>query len=272
MSFNCKGKVVLVTGASSGIGREVALCFGREGAKVALVARNIDALDQVKARILEEGGYAESFPCDLKQYSDLSTLVESIDRHFGGPVTLLVNNAGVVVLGRVDEVPVDGFSDNLVINFLAPVALVKAVLPGMKKKGYGQIINISSGCGWRGLPEVAAYSASKFALNGFTESLRVELAPFSIQVIAFSPGRVDTGIEERGNLFGAAEHRDDGPSQSPEAVAQKILMASKNSKRETILSFKVKVAIHLNYWLPGLLDFLLIRAGRNKPRCDRSEK
>ena len=272
MSFDCKDKVVLVTGASSGIGREVALCFGREGAKVALVARNSDALDKVKAQIIDEGGCAEVFPFDLTHHSELHTLIENIDRHFEDPVTLLINNAGSVVLGKVDDVPVDGFSDNLAINFLAPVALIKAVVPGMKKKGFGQIINISSGCGWRGLPGVAAYSASKFALNGFTESLRVELAPCGIQVILFSPGRVDTGIEKRGALYGEVAQSDDGPSQSPEAVARKILIASKNSKRETILSFRAKVAVHLNYWFPGLFDFLLTRAGRKESHGDRSEK
>ena len=272
MSFDCKDKVVLVTGASSGIGREVALCFGREGAKVALVARNSDALNKVKAQILSEGGCAEVFPFDLTHYSELHTLIESIDRYFWDPVTLLINNAGSVVLGKVDDVPVDDFSDNLAINFLTPVALVKAVVPGMKKKGYGQIINISSGCGWRGLPEAAAYSASKFALNGFTESLRVELAPCGIQVILFSPGRVDTGIEKRGALYGTVAQSDDGPSQSPRVVARKIFDASKKSKRETILSFRAKIAVHLNYWLPSLLDFLLIRAGKNESHSDRGEE
>ena len=272
MSFDCKDKVVLVTGASSGIGREVALCFGREGAKVALVARNSDALDKVKAQIINEGGCAEVFPFDLTHYSDLHTLIESIDRYFLDPVTLLINNAGSVVLGRVDDVPVDDFADNLAINFLAPVALIKAVVPGMKKKGYGQIINISSGCGWRGLPGVAAYSASKFALNGFSESLRVELAPHSIDVILFSPGRVDTGIESRGSRYGTVDQSDDGPSQSPEAVAQKIFDASKKSKREVILSFKAKMAVHLNYWFPSLLDFILSKAGGKKCRNDQGDE
>lgn len=264
MTFNPKNKVVLVTGASSGIGREVALGFGRKGAKVALVARNITALKQTKEKILQEGGCAETFPVDLKNYSDFPALIEKIDRHFWAPVAILVNNAGAVVLGSVMDVPTDEFSDNLAINFLAPVALTKAVIPGMKKKGCGQIINISSGCGWRGLPGVAAYSASKFALNGFSESLRVELAPHGIDVILFSPGRVDTGIATRSNKYGGGQQSDEGPSLSPEQAAQKIIEASKNRKRETLLSFRAKLAFHLNYWFPSLLDSLLTRVTKKK--------
>lgn len=271
MTFNPKNKVVLVTGASSGIGKEVALGFGRKGAKIALVARNIKALEQTKEKIIKDGGCAEIFPADLKNYSDFPVLIEKIDRHFWDSVAILVNNAGAVVLGSVLDVPADEFAENLTINFLAPVALTKAVIPGMKKKGCGQIINISSGCGWRGLPSVAAYSASKFALNGFSESIRVELAPYGIDVILFSPGRVDTGIEIRSKKYGNGHQSYEGPSLTPEQVAKKIIDASKKCKRETLLSLRAKIAFHLNYWFPRLLDSILI-SGTKKELEDKKEQ
>jgi len=260
MSFDCRNKVALISGASSGIGRALAVGFGKKGAKVALTGRNIQNLKETKHQIQDNGGFSETFPFDLNNINEIPRLVDDIRDYFNEPVTLLVNNAGINIAGLVEDCPLEAYSSCLQTNFMAPLSLIKNVMDGMKEKGYGQIINISSGCGKRALPFASAYSASKSALNALTDSLRIELAPHSIEVLLFSPGPVDTEVFNRTRYYGNVNHsyRNDQLS-SPEIVAEKIIKASYNSKREVTLSFFSKMGYHLNYWFPGILDKILIR-------------
>lgn len=260
MAFNIKDKVVLVTGASSGIGKETARAFAKRGAKVALTARNIEALKEVGISIKNDDGVSKEFPFDLANIEKIPELVENVQQHFGEPINILVNSAGIAVLGLVEDVPIEAYNKNLLINFFAPLGLIKAVVSGMKKRRRGQIINISSGVGRRGLPGVSPYCVSKFALNGLTESLRVELAPYGIDVILFFPGLVKTSFSDRVELYGELkEDFADAKMITPVEVAGKIIEASEKSKREATLSFRTKVSYHINYWAPRLLDYILIR-------------
>lgn len=260
MDFEAKNKIVLVTGASSGIGKAVAEAFAKKGAKVALTARNVEVLKTVRNNINEDGGTSEIFPFDLEDISGIPQLVDDVERHFGDSVDILVNSAGIAVLGFVDDVPVKAYSHNLQINFFAPLALIKAVLPGMKKKKGGQIISISSGVGKRGLPGVSSYCLSKSALNALTESVRVELAPYGIDVILFSPGLVATGFSDKIKIYGNLEEKFTGGNMSsPEEIAEKILHASVHAKKEVMLSFRTRIGYHLNYWAPRLFDYILKR-------------
>ena len=130
----------------------------------------------------------------------------------------------------------------------------------MKKKGYGQITNITSGVGKRGLPGVSPYCATKFALNALTESIRVELDPFGINVLSVSPGLVSTEFQNRWRIFGKLRETFEGKWKvSSIKVAQKILEAIENNKRDLDLSIRSKIACHINYWIPTLIDFILKR-------------
>ena len=263
--FKLKNKVALVTGASSGIGKEVALALARKGARVALVARNIEALKKVKQRIQDEGNMAEIFIQDLTRSKELPDLIEKIQNHFQNSVDLLVNNAGAAYLGFVENVPIGAYEELFNLNFFGPLALTQAVVPDMKKKGYGQIVNITSGVGKRGLPGVSAYCSTKFALNALTESIRVELDPFGINVLSVSPGLVSTEFQNRSRIFGALRETFNGKGEiSAIIVAQKIVEAIEKNKRDVNLSIRSKIACHINYWIPTLIDFILKR----KAMCD----
>jgi short-subunit dehydrogenase len=258
--FDVRGKGVLVTGASSGIGREVARTFARYGAHVVLTARNEEVLQELKDELTRYGGTTHAMPFDLTQVEAIPAFVAKVERTLGKPIEVLVNCAGIAVLGNVEDVPLDAYAKNLQVNFFAALALIKAVVPSMKRQQHGQIINLTSGVGKRGLPGVSAYCVSKFALNGLIEALRVELAPHGVQVIAVSPGLVDTSFSRRALQFGEQDDEfSKGRSISPKVVAEKLFLASQTGRREMTLSLKTKIGYHLNYWAPRLLDFLLIQ-------------
>jgi short-subunit dehydrogenase len=271
MRFELKGKVALVTGASSGIGRETALALAGRGARVALVARNVQALAEVKQQINDRGDTAESFPQDLTRLDDIPGLVEKICNHFGGSIDLLVNNAGTAVLGLVENVPLDVYEEIFKVNFFGPLALIQAVVPDMKKKRIGQIVNISSGVGKRGLPGVSPYCATKFSLNALTESIRVELDPFGVNVLSISPGLATTEFQNRSQIFGELKETfGGGGGLSPVIVARKVVEAVENNKRDVNLSIRSKIACHINYWFPTLIDYILKRKAMSgfKPKSD----
>ncbi len=258
MSFKHEDKVILVTGASSGIGEEVAIKIAKLGGKIALAARDINKLNEVKAQIIEGGGIAETFQCDLLDIDEIQQMVSKVCRHFSDSVSVLFNCAGIAVMGFVEDVPLEEYYYNLNINLFAPIALIKAVIPEMKRKKTGQIINVSSGLGKRAFPGFSPYSASKFALNGLTESLRVELIPYNIDVILISPGPVKSNFNDRVKIFGDFEDPFANVKQSSaKKTALKIVNASINRKREATFQLKTKIGCHLNYLAPGFMDFLL---------------
>jgi dehydrogenase/reductase SDR family member 7B len=171
-----------------------------------------------------------------------------------------VNSAGIAVLGLIENVPLKSYSDNLQLNFFAPLSLIKSVLPGMKQKKSGQIINLFSGVGKRGLPGVSSYCVSKFALNGLTESLRVEVSPYNIDVILISPGLVQTRFANNCKIYGPLKETfTHGKAVKSEFVAEKIVEASIKKKREVVLSAKTLFGIHANYWFPSILDRILAK-------------
>lgn len=257
--FETRAKVILITGASSGIGASSALLFAREGGRVALVGRNANALASVQEQIRSGGGEAYSFPFDLAQTDKILEVVKEIKEKMG-PIDILMNNAGYAVTGLVEDCPVEEYRKNFDVNFYAPIALIQAVLPDMKKKRSGQIINVSSGVGRRALPGVSAYSSTKFALNGLTESLRLELKQFGIDVIAIFPGRVASQFHDRIESYGRLKLKlPPIRMNKSEKVARLILKASQQRKREATVWGPGAIGYHLNYWLPQLVDRLLLK-------------
>jgi len=260
MKYKLTNKLILVTGASSGIGKYAAIEFARKGARLALVGRNEDALKEIATTIKALGVPSKYFVFDLKQLEMIPALVDEIEKFYSDSVDVLINCAGAAILGLTEDVPVEEYSNNLQINFSAPLALIKAVLPGMKQKGGGQIINILSGAAKRGLPGASAYCVSKAALNSLTESLRVELRGDNIFVISISPGLVKTEFQKRAKSYGRWRETVPEPTMSdPEYVAQKIVQASIGKKTNMELSLRTCVACHINYWAPRLFDHILGR-------------
>ena len=253
-----KNKLVLITGASSGIGEATAYEFAKQKASIALIGRNEKRLKIVKKNVTEIGADCEYFIFDLYKLNLINDLIDNIEKHFYANISFFINSAGIGVLGLVDNVPVEEFKKNMEINFYSPLKIIQRILPMMKKKNYGQIISLFSGVGKRGLPGASSYCASKFALNGLFESLRVEVQKFNIDVILISPGLVKTNFENNLKIFGELKETfANGKKVLPEYVAKQILYASVKRKREIILSHKTKLGIHANYWIPSILDKIL---------------
>jgi 3-oxoacyl-[acyl-carrier protein] reductase len=192
-----KGKTAIVTGASSGIGRAISLCFADLGSKLLLVARNKRALTAVQQQIANNGGSAEVFSCDLAAPAEIALLSTSISN--SGGCDILINSAGIGRIGTpLYEMSEKDFDAIFATNLRAPFLLMRSVVPHMIHRGGGDIINISSLAGQNPLPNGAAYSASKWALNGLTYSAAEELRAHNIRVSVVAPGSVNTAFSGSG--------------------------------------------------------------------------
>jgi NAD(P)-dependent dehydrogenase (short-subunit alcohol dehydrogenase family) len=192
-------RVALVTGGGRGIGRAVAVAFAREGARVALTARTRGELDEACAACRAAGGQAVAVPADLSDREACRRLVPDVERQLG-PVEVLVNNAGVG--SSADPRPLAEFDDafwdlSLAVNLTAPYLLCKAVLPAMRQKRWGRILNVASVNSRLPSPHAAAYVASKHGLLGLTRALALEVAREGITVNAICPGPVHTVMNDR---------------------------------------------------------------------------
>ena len=185
------GNTALVTGASRGIGRAIALRLAQLGARLLLVARDREALTAVQQEIVQAGAAAEILPCDLTSASEIAALASRIDA--AGDCDILINAAGIGKIGApLHQMPVEDYDAVLSTNLRAPFLLMRAVVPGMIARGAGYIVNISSLAGQGPLADGAAYAASKWALNGLTYSAAEELRTHNIRVSVVAPGSVNT--------------------------------------------------------------------------------
>ena len=186
------GRVALVTGASRGIGRAVALALGAAGAAVACCARS-DQVEATVAAVSGHGGRARGFWLDVTRRNEIDAVVADIGAALG-PIDILVNNAGITLDKRSVEVTDEEWDDVLATNLTSTFTLARAVAPGMMEQRRGKIINIGSMYGKIGVPRYAAYCASKAAVEALTRSLAVEWARHGIQVNCLAPGYVNTDI------------------------------------------------------------------------------
>lgn len=185
------GKIALVTGASRGIGRAVAVALAAEGARLALVARTGSDLETVARDIRDSGGDAEPFVADVSREEDASQAVEAAAAHFSG-LDVVVNNAGIGVRGKVDELAVADWDRMFGVNLRGVFLVTRAAVPHLKRRGAGHVVNISSVAGLVGNPGMAGYNATKFGLMGFSEALMFELRQDRIKVSVICPGSTDT--------------------------------------------------------------------------------
>jgi 3-oxoacyl-[acyl-carrier protein] reductase len=191
MSSSLKNKKAIITGASSGIGRAVACRFAKEGACVALIARRQGRLQEIKENIQKQGGEAWIYPFDLYQAEKIPDLVKQIKKDMGD-ADVLVNNAGVGSSGPFTQTTLEEYDQTFNLNMRALYMMTRECLPFMLENQEGSIINIGSMAGKRGLPRVAIYCASKFAVTGFSEALLEEVRDQNIKVSVICPGLVKT--------------------------------------------------------------------------------
>jgi short-subunit dehydrogenase len=216
------GAAVLVTGASSGIGAALAPALAARGARVGLVARRADRLVEVGEACARGGSpQVECWPCDLGDLDAVDAMVRDADERFGG-IDVLVNNAAIPKRRSVVDLTFDEVEETMRVNFLSPARLTLAVLPGMLARARGSVVNVSSLGGRLGIRGEAAYSASKFALCGWSESMMADLAGTGVDVRLILPGAIDTEIwDQPGN--DAPFY--DGPFDPPQVVADAVVAA-----------------------------------------------
>ena len=192
--MNLKNKVAIVTGGTKGIGRAIANALLREGVSVCVSARNVEAIGQAAKQTERSSGAREiMFPCDVREYDHVKALIDYTVKELGG-LDILINNAGIGRFDTVEDTAPEDFRAVLETNLFGVFHGCHAAIPEMKKRGGGYIINISSLAGANPHPRMAAYNASKFGLNGFTEALMQEVRHDNIKVSYIMPGSVNTAF------------------------------------------------------------------------------
>jgi len=210
---------VLLTGASRGIGRATAIAFARTGAAVVLLARESSELREMVEEVEDLGAQVVVTPCDVRDVSDVKRAIDDAERALGG-LDVLVNNAGGGRFAPFSDLTESDWSDMLSLNVEGLVNVTRAVLPVMRRQGRGHVINIGSTRGLEGAPMTTAYTASKFAVTGFTRALRQELEGSGILVSLISPGGVKTG-------FGGIDPAEkDATWMDPSAVADLVVQVA----------------------------------------------
>lgn len=249
---------VVITGASSGIGEACAYRFATTGARMALLARRAARLEQVAERARSLGGDAHVVPVDLASAEQATRAVERAESALGD-VDVLVNNAGFGLYAPIESVPREDLERMFAVNTFAPVVAMQTVLPGMRRRGRGVIINVSSVVGKRALPMTGAYGASKYALHGFSDALRVELRDTGVHVSVVCPGFTRTEFSDNVVDYGVERGRPSGGAMSAEAVAETIVDCAHNPRAEILLTGKGKTLAWLQRISPKLADWALAR-------------
>jgi short-subunit dehydrogenase len=265
------GKVIIVTGASSGIGRAVALALAQERARLALVARRETLLVSLAEEVRNAGGKAAVFPLDLRDRTQVEKMVSSTLEEFGR-IDVLINNAGFGYLGTVEETPAAVVREIFDLNFEAPLFASQLVIPIMKAQGGGHIINISSVVGRRGLPLNGIYCATKFALQGISESLRLEVKDAGIQVSIVNPAATASEFGDhvrRGRV--QAKFKPTGGVQSAEVVAQSIVKCIRHPKLEVYPNRRSRLLTWASALSPAVVDRVLASYYKDRFRVIRGE-
>jgi len=251
-----KDKVVIITGGTSGIGKALAREFGLKGSKILITGRNEGALSATARELSEMGVNIHAVAADVRLPADNKRMAEEAVKKFGR-IDVLINNAGISMRALFEDAELDVIRMVMDINFYGSVYATKYCLPEIIRN-QGSIVGVSSIAGFRGLPARTGYSASKFALNGFLESLRTELLDSGVHVLTACPGFTASNIRirsltESGVMQGKSP-REEEKMMTAEACARHIYRATAKRKRMLVLTLQGKLAVFLNKWLPGLAD------------------
>lgn len=252
-----RGHSVFLTGASSGLGEAIARAFAPTGARLALVARSADKLEAIARQLGLPGDRVLVVAADVTQRDQVQQAVARTVEHFGG-IDIAIHCAGVGLLGMFTDASIEDLRKVWDTNFSGAVHLVQSTLPALRRNRDSQLVFISSILGLRAVPRSAMYSASKAAVNGLAESLRMELKRDGIHVLTVCPGRIATPFMEHARSLDGKKGVSVERSVSPEAAAALILKAIAKRKRQLVFPLEAKLLHWLNLWFPGLVDRLVL--------------
>ncbi len=226
-----KNSVAIITGASKGIGRAIALSLSKEGVNVVLAARSPELLSMVQKDIIDAGGKAISIPTDVTSENSVQNLVSETQKRFG-TIDILINNAGVGIFSNIVDMKTEEYELMMNVNLKGAFLCSRAVLPAMMKRRKGDIINIASLAGKNSFASGSVYSATKWGLIGFARSLMLEVREYNIRVVTISPGSVNTHFADK-------EH-DEPQIIQPEDVADTVLFALTMPNRVNVSEIDIR--------------------------------
>ncbi len=259
MNRELRDKVVIITGASSGIGRALAIEAAKRGMKLSLAARRLDKLEQLKSQLEVPSQNVLLVKTDVSKEQDCETLIKETVKAFQR-IDVLINNAGISMRALFVQSDIGVLKQLMDVNFWGTVYCTKYAIPYLLETG-GSIAGISSIAGYKGLPGRTGYSASKFAIHGFLESLRIENLKTGLHVLLACPGFTQSNIRNTalgpdGKMQGESP-RDEDKMMTADEVAHHILNAIQKRKRSIILTRQGKLTVFLNKVIPGELDKLV---------------
>jgi NAD(P)-dependent dehydrogenase (short-subunit alcohol dehydrogenase family) len=262
-AIDFSGRTVVITGGSRGLGLVMARQFAEQGARVCLLSTDPRELDRACRLLADEFGEARvlTIRCDVRRRADIRDAVTRILDEWVA-IDVLVNNAGVIQVGPFDHMQDQDFENAMATHFWGPLHMIFEVLPSMRRRGFGRIVNISSIGGRIGVPHLAPYCSSKFALTGFSDTVRAELAPLGIRITTVSPGLMRTGSPLNAEIKG--QHRKEyawfavadslpGLSIGAERAAAQIIEACRYGDPELTISIPARAAVLLNAVSPALV-------------------
>ena len=252
-----KNKVVLITGASSGIGKESAIEFAKLGANIILVSRSMDKLEQVANELKKFNVITLICQCDVSDKNQVKEMSKIVLEKFN-LVDVLVNNAGFAIYGSVSELSINEIESQMETNYFGMIYCIKNFLPSMLEKKSGHIVNVASVAASFGLPGISSYCASKFAMLGFSEGLKHELKNSGVGITVVSPIMVRTNFFEHPSFQKMPKFSP--TSLSSKTVAKAILKASNSTRLEIIVPSVARIAVWMKNTFPYLINPVLGKA------------
>ncbi len=262
-----RDKVVIVTGASTGIGRAIAKEFARNGSKVVMAARSLDKLMSLEKEIRDEGFEALSCATDVTSEEECRRLTETAVGKYG-TIHILINNAGISMRALFEDVDISVLKRLMDVNFWGTVYCTKYALPYIVSNR-GSIVGVSSVAGFHGLPGRTGYSASKFAMHGFLETIRIEYLKEKLHVMIIAPGFTTSEIRRNALKADGTQQgnspREEGKLMSPEHVARWVLRGIRKRKRNKIMTWIGRLTALFQRIIPGFVDYAYYLEMRREP-------
>lgn len=259
MAHSLHGKVVLITGASSGFGEDAARLFAKEGCKVVLAARRLEKLQSLAAEIQNEGGEAIAIPVDVNHSAEIQVMVQTtLDLY--GQIDILFNNAGFGAVDWFENLEPERHIETLIrVNLIGTLLVTRAVLPDMLKRRSGHIINMASVAGLIASPLITTYSASKHGVRAFTDALRRETAPFGVKVSGIYPGPAETefGTHLKKHRTRERINRIIDLRMSSEYVGRRVVGLAKRPRRSLVIPWWFNIITTFDTIFPIVVDWFL---------------